>query len=170
MKVLGMHWDSEADTLSVKPVKMLERSFVTMRTVLKQVAKLFDPLGMFAPVTLKGKLFSQKLWIKQLEWDEKLSKEDKEMWFDIKDDISKIANHKMNRCVTVGDKSSVTNTLVCFCDASAFAYATCVYLVQSSESQCNSELIFAKTRLAPTTQTAIPRLDHHVGVWYKSSC
>ena len=83
MKVLGMHWDSEADTLSVKPVKMLERSFVTIRTVLKQVAKLFDPLGMFAPVTLKGKLFSQKLWIKQLEWDEKLSKEDKEMWFDI---------------------------------------------------------------------------------------
>ena len=74
MKVLGMHWDSEADTLSVKPVKMLEMSFVTKRTVLKQVAKFFDPLGMFAPVTLKGKLFSQKLWIKQLEWDGKKAK------------------------------------------------------------------------------------------------
>jgi len=65
----------------------------------------------------------------------------------------------MNRCVTVGDKFSVTNTLVCFCDASACAYATCVYLMQSSESQCNSELIFAKTRLAPITQTTIPRLE-----------
>ena len=67
MKMLGQNWDSEADTLSVKPVKMLEMSFVTKRTVLKQVAKLFDPLGMFAPVTLKGKLFLQKLWVKQLE-------------------------------------------------------------------------------------------------------
>jgi len=65
----------------------------------------------------------------------------------------------MNRCVTVSDKSSVTNTLVCFCDALACAYATCIYLVQSSESQCNSELIFAKQRLAPTTQTTIPRLE-----------
>ena len=91
-------WDSEADTLSVKPVKMLEMSFVTKRTVLKQVAKLFDPLEMFALVTLKKKLFLQKLWVEQLEWDEQLSKEDEEMWFDIKDDISKISNHKMNRC------------------------------------------------------------------------
>jgi len=82
MKMLGQNWDSEADTLSVKPVKMLEMSFVTKRTVLKQVAKLFDHLRMFAPVTLKGKLFLQMLWGKQIEWDEKLSKADKEMWFE----------------------------------------------------------------------------------------
>ena len=49
MNVLGMNWDSEADTLSVKPVQMLEMSFVTKRTVLKQVAKLFDSLGILLP-------------------------------------------------------------------------------------------------------------------------
>ena len=42
-----------------------------------------------------------------------------------------------------------------------------IYLVQHGESEQRSELIFSKTRLAPTTRTTIPRLELlavHIGV------
>lgn len=159
MKVLGMNWDIESDKLSVKPCEILKVSSGTKRTVLKQVAKLFDPLGMFAPVTLNGKLLLQKLWLKHQDWDDQLDDEDEQLWRKVIDDISKVSEYRINRCVTIGDQVCLTNNLVCFCDASANAYAVCIYLVQFSENRCNSELIFAKTRLAPTTKTTIPRLE-----------
>jgi hypothetical protein len=159
MKVLGMNWDSESDTFTVKPCKILDISTVTKRAVLKQVAKVFDPLGMFAPVTSDGKLLLQKLWIKHYDWDDKLNDEDEQKWRNVVDNINKISDFRINRCVTFYDQFSVTNTLVCFCDASANAYAVCIYLVQSGENKCNSELVFAKTRLAPTTKVTIPRLE-----------
>ena len=33
------------------------------RDVLHSVAKIFDLLGLFSPVTFHGKMFLQKLWI-----------------------------------------------------------------------------------------------------------
>ena len=48
--------------------------------------------------------------------------------------------------------------LVCFCDASAKAYATAVYLHQSFDDTCKADLIFSKTCLAPQN-TTIPRLE-----------
>ena len=52
------------------------------------------------------------------------------------------------------------NRLLCFCDTSACAYATAVYLLQKSEtSESKSDLLFSKTRLAPLNKMTIPRLE-----------
>ena len=48
--------------------------------------------------------------------------------------------------------------MICFCDASAKAYATAIYLLQSASNSYKTNLIFAKTRLAPQNVT-IPRLE-----------
>ena len=47
---------------------------------------------------------------------------------------------------------------MCFCDASAIAYATAVYLHQSYRDTFKADLIFSKTCLAPQG-TTIPRLE-----------
>ena len=47
MKVLGLHWNRTDDTLSLKRIKILDTKTVTKRKVLKQVAEVFDPLGLF---------------------------------------------------------------------------------------------------------------------------
>lgn len=71
-----------------------------------------------------------------------------------------IQDHKVSRCVTVDDYDDKTkNCLVCFCDASTKAYAAVIYLVQTSEMNRKSQLIFSKSRLAPIKCLTIPRLE-----------
>ena len=42
------------------------------------------------------------------------------------------------------------NRLLCFCDASACAYATAVYLLQKCEtSESKSDLLFSESRITP---------------------
>lgn len=70
IKTLGLRWEPESDTFSFEVKKMDEVQLVTKRTVLSDVAKLFDPIGLLAPVVITAKVFIQSLWLQKLEWDE----------------------------------------------------------------------------------------------------
>ena len=147
-KVLGILWNTVADQLAVKGSKPTECS--SKREVLKSIATVFDPLGFFTPATLRGKLFLQELWASEKEWDEKLEEEMLHKWLKIQ---------KENECISmvtiprfIGNSSC---QLLCFCDASAKAYASVVYL--SSDAGVN--LLFSKARVAPIKKLGIPRLE-----------
>lgn len=161
VKVLGHTWDVEKDQISIKsPVSWEMPDILTKRTVLKQVASVFDPMGLFAPVLLRGKLFLQSLWNKHLDWDDAIDIDDRSTWTSISSDLTKLPQHQINRCVAL--KENVENVeyfLLCFCDASARAYAAVVYLFQRSSTQSRSDLLFCKTRLAPLKTMTIPRLE-----------
>ena len=77
MNVLGLHWDTVADTLSFAPKAIIPENcvLVTKREVLQQSSKIFDPLGFLSSVTIRAKLFIQKLWHKNVEWNEPLEKD-----------------------------------------------------------------------------------------------
>lgn len=58
MKVLGHTWNTSSDTIFLKEVNpVLEPTNSTKRSVLKEIASVFDPLGMCSPVQLKCKPF-----------------------------------------------------------------------------------------------------------------
>ena len=76
MKVLGLTWSFEDDNLSVV-YHTDNNPIVSKRTVLKQIASIYDPLGLLGPVILRGKLFLQTLWSKKLPYDKHISVEDK---------------------------------------------------------------------------------------------
>ena len=117
-------------------------------------------MGYFAPTILEAKLFIQELWIDKLQWDIELSKEKLSKWNHICENLESISTYHIPRYL--GIKSSnhhVTYSLVCFCDASAKAYAATVYLHQDSSGNCKADLIFSKTRLAPHKSVTIPRLE-----------
>ena len=147
-KVLGILWNTVADQLAVKGSKPTECS--SKREVLKSIATVFDPLGFFTPATLRGKLFLQELWASEKEWDEKLEEEMLHKWLKIQ---------KENECISmVTIPRFIGNSnchLLCFCDASAKAYASVVYL--SSDAGVN--LLFSKARVAPIKKLGIPRLE-----------
>ena len=162
VKVLGHTWAIEKDLISVKKTsKQPEHKPYTKRNVLKEVASVFDPLGLFSPVLLKGKVFLQTLWDRHLDWDDEIDSEDKTLWSKISSEVSKLSECAIKRCIALCEsKENVSYHLLCFCDASASAYAAVVYLHQVSEdmdSRC--DLIFSKTRLAPLKTLTIPRLE-----------
>ena len=93
--------------------------------MLKQIASVYDPLGLFCPVTLQGKLFLQELWNKKLSWDDKLSSKDKEKWNKIKEDLKNLPKCRFPRYIGITQKNQdkTTYQLVGFCDATKHAYA-----------------------------------------------
>ena len=159
-KVLGVTWNSISYTLVV-PGPSYNKNF-TKREVLQVIASIFDPLGYYSPVILKAKLFMQDLWKDKWEWDAKPDDEKLQNWLEIMDSLKTIPQYITPRYIgpTYQGQSltAINLTLLCFCDASARAYATVVYLLQSSSSYRKVDLMFSKTRLAPKKIT-IPRLE-----------
>ncbi|XP_045165238.1 uncharacterized protein LOC123529096 [Mercenaria mercenaria] len=159
--VLGHTWNYEIDTLSIKrPNIQSENSNLTKRFILKVIASVFDPLGMYTPTLLKGKLLLQDLWKKSLSWDDVIEDEKiKESWSEIISDVSKISKFSFQRCLSMKHEEHITYTLLCFCDASLKSYATTIYLHQKSSNMVKVDLVFAKLRLAPVKTTSVPRLE-----------
>lgn len=159
MKVLGLTWNRTRDTIGIKQVHLSDTKDVTKRVVLKEISTVFDPLGLYSPVTLQGKLLLQSLWKKELDWDQGLDDDDVNMWSKIQNDLKDISGHETPRCVTISEQKELECYLMCFCDASSKAYAAVVYLLQIGKTERKVELVFTKTRLAPTTSMSIPRLE-----------
>lgn len=155
VKVLGHTWNVESDTISLKSQGL------TKRNVLKELASVFDPLGLVSPVLLKGKLFIQSLWSKHLNWDDAINSEEMAVWATVSSDLCKLSDYQISRSIAMNDiNKDSKNRLFCFCDASACVYASAVYLLQKSEtSESKSDLLFSETRLAPLKKMTIPRLE-----------
>lgn len=52
----------------------------TQRTVLSIIARLFDPLGLLNPITIKAKKILNRLWREGLGWDDTLSPDLESQW------------------------------------------------------------------------------------------
>lgn len=162
-KVLGHIWNIENDTLSLKPTKVSnvpERP--TKRSTLKEIAEVFDSLGLLAPLLIRGKFILQDLWRKHLDWDDEIDDKDLECWNSIKADIRLVTAFAIPRNILLNTDSrsqEVKYKLLCFCDASARAYATAAYLHQYCNGYSKRDLIFSKARLAPVKTMTIPRLE-----------
>ena len=156
LKVLGISWNLKDDLLSIPGPSSSEKisEASTKREILQATASIYNPLGFFAPTILEAKLFIQELWIDKLQWDVELPKEKLSKWSHICEDLRAISMHHIPRYLGIKPSDHhVVYSLVCFCDASAKAYAAIIYLHQASSDDCKADLIFSKTRLAPQKST-----------------
>ena len=119
--VLGCKWVPRDDTLSVKLSQVSVQA--TKRGVLKQVASLYDPLGILTPYTLLAKKLIQDLWRKKLDWDEPLSSEDLHRWRRWLEDLQSIEEARVPRWYRApGGESDAQYELHLFSDASEHAF------------------------------------------------
>ncbi|XP_076384469.1 uncharacterized protein LOC143263256, partial [Megalopta genalis] len=65
-KTLGLLWSPTTDHLMFR-VESPQNQRVTKRTILSEIAQIFDPLGLISPIVIVAKLILQQLWQTQIE-------------------------------------------------------------------------------------------------------
>ena len=161
VKVLGLVWDSENDSLSLAIDKLIEETKhlqnITKRKALSIASKLFDPLGFVEPITVKAKIMIQELWKLKIGWDDNLPEEQKIKW---EKWISELCNLKPLSI----QRPYLTDTfketqLHIFCDSSKYAYGAVAYFRGTSANNTSTAFVMAKTKVAPVKTQTLPRLE-----------
>lgn len=156
IKVLGLHWEHTDDTFHY--VLQSIGSIMTKRGMLSLIARIFDPLGFLAPVIFYAKHLMQRVWILGISWDEQLPTELVNLWHQFVTDLSVLQTINIPRFI--GTRVGIKCYLCGFCDASERGYAAVVYLrTIDNIGLPNVSLLGAKTKMAPTKASTVPRLE-----------
>lgn len=156
VKILGLRWDPVQDvfTFEVTPLKVN----CTKRTILSELARIFDPLGFLAPLTFVAKVLVQKLWLLGIDWDASPPSEIVSRWEHYLSQLSCLMQLKIPRCTSVAN--AVDFQLHGFADASEAGYGAVVYLrIQDNQGVVRISLLCAKSRVAPVKCISLPRLE-----------
>ncbi|XP_044594852.1 uncharacterized protein LOC123272217 [Cotesia glomerata] len=157
VKVLGMYWNSRTDALQFK-YTLPPDTPKTKRAILSEIAKLYDPLGLLAPIVVKAKIFMQNLWLDRVSWDEQLSPSLIHKWTGYREDLRNIESIRIPRWNNIAP--GATMELHGFSDASQNAMAAAVYLrVTDADGNTKVSLLCSKTQVAPLKTMTIPRLE-----------
>ncbi|UYV77624.1 hypothetical protein LAZ67_15001762 [Cordylochernes scorpioides] len=159
VNILGITWNTDRDTLTIGLEDFELIGPTTKRKVLSIASKIFDPLGVACPVTLIPKLILQETWIQKLTWDEVLPGCLVQRFWKWFSKLKHLPNIEIPRWLCFKDSYVEKTTLHIFCDASQFAYATCIFLRIEKEDRVDIQLIQARTRVAPLKKLTIPRLE-----------
>ncbi|XP_068140930.1 uncharacterized protein [Drosophila tropicalis] len=156
VKVLGIHCEPKSDIFTYG-IRLSECTESSKRQVLSDVSRIFDPLGLLAPVIVQFKILFQELWLLNLDWDSPLPTKLADRWRKYREDIINIRQLKIRRHIGyVGRRIE----LHAFSDASIKAYAAVVYSrIVNQDGSIEVSLIAAKTRVAPLKQQSLPRLE-----------
>ncbi|XP_017788509.1 PREDICTED: uncharacterized protein LOC108571049 [Habropoda laboriosa] len=73
-KTLGICWTAEPDELRYS-LRDNRTNKITKRTILSEIAQIFDPLGLISPIVIRAKFIMKRLWQLDVGWDETLSQE-----------------------------------------------------------------------------------------------
>ncbi|XP_057330973.1 uncharacterized protein LOC130671223 [Microplitis mediator] len=162
VKVLGLTWNSTQDKFQFG-YSLPEASPTTKRTILSEIARLLDPLGFLAPIIVRAKMFMQKLWLQNFDWDATLSPLLLQEWNLFRDELHQISKIQIPRWNHV--RTGVSIELHGFSDASQLAMAAVVYLkVTDATGSSNISLVCAKTQVAPLKPISIPRMELNAAV------
>ncbi|XP_054086711.1 uncharacterized protein LOC128921877 [Zeugodacus cucurbitae] len=156
--VLGLRWDALTDQLFFGVDLSQTGEIPTKRRVLSEVARLFDPTGLLAPVVVTGKIFIQRLWSAGLSWDTPLPDDLCREWLKYRSLLPELNQVRIGGWI--GMTPHVPTSLHGFCDASVHAYAAVIYTRTScSNDSVRFTLLTARTKVAPLKAATIPRLE-----------
>ncbi|XP_066253421.1 uncharacterized protein [Euwallacea similis] len=137
-KTLGLKWKTNTDELLIT-ISPREKRKITKRSILSQVAQIFDPLGLIAPITVHGKIILQRFTY-NLEGDSTR--------------VHYLYNIQIPRRV-LGDQI-IRLELHGFSNASERAFGACIYLRSTDKNQNHTiQLLCAKSRVAPLNMSIL---------------
>ncbi|XP_054276868.1 uncharacterized protein LOC128995865 [Macrosteles quadrilineatus] len=156
IKVLGLKWNPISDVFSYEV--HVEQLPTTKRSLLSQVSKVYDPLGLITPVVLWAKCLIQKIWTLGLDWDQTLPTDIINQSVKYFENLPQLSRLNIPRPVLSPGNNEAQ--LHGFCDASEVGYGCAVYLrIVDNNGLVHSNLIMAKSKVAPLKKLSIPRLE-----------
>ncbi|XP_038116638.1 uncharacterized protein LOC119768917 [Culex quinquefasciatus] len=161
IKALGIHWLPQEDAFTFK-VNMKTDGPNTKHQLLSDSAKLFDPIGWLAPVTVRAKILFQQCWLYDMNWHDPLPAAVEQMWIEFKENLPRLEQVKIPRWMS---SYNGRVELHGFSDASEEAYSAVVYIRTFNEIDgAYVNIVAAKTKVAPIRQVSLPRLELN-GAW-----
>ncbi|XP_055634288.1 uncharacterized protein LOC129774553 [Toxorhynchites rutilus septentrionalis] len=156
IKTLGICWDPKSDQFQFDIDPSVNNEPITKRKILSSIARLYDPLGLIAPILVRAKILLQQLWAISLCWDEEVPLEIRKKWRRLIEEFPNLTNFRIDRYAFMPGKVQ----LHCFADASELAYGACVYArSEAMDGSIRIELLMSKSRVAPLKKRSIPRLE-----------
>lgn len=156
LKILGLKWIPSEDCFTFTTSNVDESC--TKRSILSTVARLWDVLGLVAPVVLFAKLLIKELWKLNTDWDETPPDSIVLLFQKFKEQLPLLSSLKLPRHVAV-TMGCVTN-IVGFADASMSAYGCAIYLhVTDANGNTHVNLVCAKSKVAPVKVVSLARLE-----------
>ena len=155
-KVLGYKYSPSKDVIKLADSNInLMLSLITKRIILSQFSRIFDPLSLTAPVTIRGKILLSNIWKKKSSddhWDVEVTEEDSKTWTSLSKDLAGLSSIEFPRFALSEDDPT---DLFLFCDASKGAYGYVAYAVQNGKS-C---FVLSKSKVAPLQSKSLPTLE-----------
>ena len=158
--ILGLQWNPTNDkiTLTQNSGNLTQKLPMTKRTILQQSAKVYDPLGLITPVTVRARILIQELWRKSLPWDIPVPADLQQKWSSIAEDIHDSVNEHatLPRQYFLEPVKPQDNVeLHVFSDASTVAYGAVALLRHDT----HTSFVMAKNRVAPLKKLTLPQLE-----------
>ena len=159
-KTLGIKWNIASDRLRLNVSDFPVVNKMTERSVVSDIAKVFDALGLFSPATVKMKILLQRLWETKLNWDDPIPEDLLEAWSQWRCELPLLSDIHIPRCYSPSGFSVSSMQLHGYCDASEDACGGVVYLLLTYPTgNIHTEIVAAKTKVSPIKCLSIPRLE-----------
>lgn len=163
VRTLGLIWQPARDSIGFNTgvgEKQILPDKLTKRIVLAAVMRIYDPLGILAPIVVRGRILFQNAWRKSLDWDEELPQSDCAPWRVWFQDLLAVSKLRIPRRYNLSGLDVVGCELHVFSDSSESAFAAVAYWrFIYVNGDVRLALICSKVRVAPLKPVSIPRLE-----------
>ncbi|UYV84468.1 hypothetical protein LAZ67_X002301 [Cordylochernes scorpioides] len=157
--ILGMKWHLQTDTIAinVQSLKNIdEEKSITKRSILSACHRIFDPIQFTCPATIKIKKIVQDAWKENKSWDEPLNEDRRVKFIKWRKQALELDQIKIPRWILPIKGRTILHV---FCDASAIAYATVIFMRIENASVIVVRFVEARNLLATFKRITIPRLE-----------
>ncbi|KAJ8031579.1 hypothetical protein HOLleu_24812 [Holothuria leucospilota] len=159
-RTLGVCWDLKTDSFTFRLAEP-NPNCCTKRMVLSEVNGVFDPIGLAAPVIIKGKMLLREMTKGGVDWDDPLPEELLHEWKTWRDSLTALKNVYIPRpFAPFSSSQTIRRELHTFGDASNKAIGAVCYLrTVGVDGEVHVHLVMGKAKLSPKAATTIPRLE-----------
>ena len=154
-KILGHIWDKREDTLIIQVPKHCEEAPLTKRTMLSQLGRVYDPLGIISPTMVEGKRMYRDACDETKSWNTEVSPSLAKDWNKC---MKQLQDVKIPRSLMRENTTVKGVDIHQFAEASSLACSTAAVVVINQGTMNVKGLLASKSRISKKNKS-IARLE-----------